>query len=75
VLNLVIRALAERFDKLVVLGAMFVLLAAASISLTNGDGSYFAWRRGRRRVRFLGRESALGSRDACRSGPEHQWNH
>jgi predicted MFS family arabinose efflux permease len=34
VLNLVIGALADRFDKLVVLGAMFVLLAAASISLT-----------------------------------------
>jgi predicted MFS family arabinose efflux permease len=34
VLNLVIGALADRFDKLVVLGAMFVLLAAASICLT-----------------------------------------
>jgi predicted MFS family arabinose efflux permease len=34
VLNLVIGALADRFDKLVVLGAMFVVLAAASISLT-----------------------------------------
>ena len=34
VLNLAIGALADRFDKLVVLGAMFVLLAAASISLT-----------------------------------------
>jgi predicted MFS family arabinose efflux permease len=34
VLNLAIGALADRFDKLVVLGVMFVLLAAASISLT-----------------------------------------
>jgi predicted MFS family arabinose efflux permease len=34
VLNLAIGALADRFDKLIVLGAMFVLLAAASISLT-----------------------------------------
>ncbi|HUL82240.1 MAG TPA: MFS transporter, partial [Gammaproteobacteria bacterium] len=34
VLNLVVGALADRFDKLVVLGAMFVLLAAASICLT-----------------------------------------
>ncbi len=34
VLNLVVGMLADRFDKLVVLGAMFVLLAAASMSLT-----------------------------------------
>ena len=34
VLNLAIGTLADRFDKLVVLGVMFVLLAAASISLT-----------------------------------------
>jgi predicted MFS family arabinose efflux permease len=34
VLNLVVGTLADRFDKLVVLGGMFVLLAAASISLT-----------------------------------------
>ncbi len=33
-LNLVVGLLADRFDKLVVLGGMFVLLAAASISLT-----------------------------------------
>jgi nitrate/nitrite transporter NarK len=41
VLNLVIGALADRFDKLVVLGAMFVLLAAASISLTIEDELVF----------------------------------
>jgi predicted MFS family arabinose efflux permease len=34
VLNLVVGMLADRFNKLVVLGGMFVLLAAASISLT-----------------------------------------
>ena len=34
VLNLVVGMLADRFDKLAVLGVMFVLLAAASLSLT-----------------------------------------
>ena len=34
VLNLVVGMLADRFNKLIVLGGMFVLLAAASMSLT-----------------------------------------
>lgn len=41
VLNLVIGVLADRFDKLVVLGCMFVLLACASMALTVEDELVF----------------------------------